>query len=78
MKDAGTIAAHRCWLEIAPSQAAGARRIVFSGSGTTGIDAATLLDMTTGHWYDLNGQKLIKKPTKKGIYIQNGKKVIVK
>ena len=78
VKDAGTIAAHRCWLEIAPSEAAGARRIVFSGSGTTGIDAATLRDITTGDWYDLNGRKFIKKPTKKGIYIQNGKKVVVK
>ena len=78
VKDAGTIAAHRCWLEIAPSQAAGARRIVFSGSGTTGIDAATLRDITTGDWYDLNGRKLNGIPTKKGIYIQNGKKVVIK
>ena len=78
VKDAGTIAAHRCWLEIAPSQAAGARRIVFSGNGTTGIDAATLRDITTGDWYDLNGRKLNGIPTKKGIYIQNGKKVVIK
>lgn len=77
VKDAGTIAAHKCWLEIAPSQAAGARRIVFSGSGTTGIDAATLRDITTGDWYDLNGRK-INMPTKKGVYIFNGKKVVVK
>ena len=78
VKDAGTIAAHRCWLEIAPSQAAGARRIVFSGSETTGIDAATLRDMTTGDWYDLNGRKLNGMPTKKGVYIFNGRKVVVK
>ena len=78
VKDAGTIAAHRCWLEIAPSQAAGARRIVFSGSETTGIDAATLRDMTTGDWYDLNGRKLNGMPTQKGVYIFNGRKVVVK
>ena len=78
VKDAGTIAAHRCWLEIAPSQAAGARRIVFSGSGTTGIDAATLRDITTGDWYDLNGRKLNGMPTVKGVYIFNGKKVVMK
>ena len=78
VKDAGTIAAHRCWLEIAPSEAAGARRIVFSGSGTTGIDAASLRDITTGDWYDLNGRKLNGIPTKKGIYIVNGQKVVVK
>ena len=78
VKDAGTIAAHRCWLEIAPSQAAGARRIVFSGSGTTGISTTDYTDYTDGTFYDLNGRKFIKKPTKKGIYIQNGKKVVVK
>ena len=77
VKDAGTIAANKCWLEIAPSEAAGARRIVFSGSGTTGIDAATLRDITTGDWYDLNGRK-INMPTKKGVYIFNGKKVVIK
>ena len=78
VKDAGTIAAHRCWLEIAPSQAAGARRIVFSGSGTTGVESLTpTLSEGEGDWYDLNGRK-INMPTKKGIYIQNGKKVVVK
>ena len=78
VKDAGTIAAHRCWLEIAPSQAAGARRIVFSGSGTTGVESLTpTLSEGEGDWYDLNGRK-INIPTKKGIYIQNGKKVVVK
>ena len=76
VKDAGTIAAHRCWLEIAPSEAAGARRIVFAG--TTGIDAATLKDITTGDWYDLNGRKLQTVPTAKGVYIFNGRKVVVK
>ena len=76
VKDAGTIAAHRCWLEIAPGEAAGARRIVFSGS-TTGIDAATLRDITTGDWSDLNGRK-VAVPNKKGIYIHNGRKVVVK
>jgi hypothetical protein len=78
VKDAGTIAANKCWLEIAPSEAAGARRIVFSGSGTTGISTTDVTDYTDGTFYDLNGRKFIKKPTKKGIYIQNGKKVVIK
>ena len=76
VKDAGTIAANKCWLEIAPSQAAGARRLVFGS--TTGVDAISLKDITTGDWYDLNGRKLNGMPTKKGIYINNGKKVIIK
>ena len=29
-------------------------------------------------WYDLQGRKLEGKPTQKGIYINNGKKVVVK
>jgi len=29
-------------------------------------------------WYDLQGRKLSGKPSKKGLYINNGKKVIVK
>jgi hypothetical protein len=30
------------------------------------------------NWYDLNGRKLQGKPTRKGVYIQNGQKVVVK
>ena len=29
-------------------------------------------------WYTLNGQKLDKKPTKKGVYIVNGKRIVIK
>ena len=29
-------------------------------------------------WYDLSGRKLSKKPTQKGVYIRNGKKIIIK
>ena len=31
-----------------------------------------------GAWYDLNGRKLVGKPSQKGIYINNGKKTIIK
>ena len=31
-----------------------------------------------GAWYDLNGRKLAEKPIQKGIYINNGKKTIIK
>lgn len=31
-----------------------------------------------GTWYDLNGRKLTGKPAQKGIYINNGKKTIIK
>ena len=35
-------------------------------------------DKARGSWYTIDGQKLSGMPTKKGIYIQNGKKQIVK
>ena len=48
--------------------------------GTTAIGT---LDTETGEidfggWYDMSGHKLSAKPTKKGLYIHNGKKVIIK
>ena len=30
------------------------------------------------YWYDLSGRKLDKQPTQKGVYINNGKKVVIK
>lgn len=41
---------------------------------------AELLGLTedNGAWYDLNGRKLAGKPAQKGIYINNGKKTIIK
>lgn len=32
----------------------------------------------TGDWYSLDGRKFSSKPTQKGIYIQNGKKIVIK
>lgn len=51
-----------------------------TGRGTTAIGT---LDTETGEidfsgWYDMSGHKLSGKPTKKGIYINNGKKVVIK
>ena len=31
-----------------------------------------------GEWYDLSGRKLDTKPTAKGLYINGGRKVVVK
>ena len=45
---------------------------------TTKIKNTNLKNLTNGNWYDLNGRKLDKMPTKKGVYIMNGRKVVVK
>ena len=59
------------------------------GPGNQGDDdngqttAIGTLDTETGEidfsgWYDMSGHKLSGKPTKKGMYINNGKKVVIK
>jgi hypothetical protein len=45
--------------------------------GTTGIRSIDEGQFTNDTWYNLNGQR-IDTPTKKGLYIKNGKKVLVK
>ena len=78
--DEGTIGANKCWLEISNQTAetsANARALVI-GSGTTGIESIHNSQLTIDNYYDLNGRMLQGKPTKKGIYIHNGKKVVVK
>lgn len=65
-----------------PSTAKLARGFAFSGDGeTTGIECITITDEGTGNnrvegIFDLQGRK-VSKPTK-GVYINNGKKVIIK
>lgn len=71
----GTIPANRCYLVV--SSAAGARVLTINhgDDDSTGIENITLSE-DEGVWYDLRGRR-IEKPTKKGIYILNGEKVVV-
>ena len=77
VKGAISADANKAWLEI-PASANGARqlKIVFADATTSIHNSQFTID--NGDWYDLNGRKLDKMPTKKGVYIQNGKKVVVK
>ncbi|MCR5819229.1 MAG: MBG domain-containing protein, partial [Prevotella sp.] len=71
----GTLAANRCWLEIAHTSAAAIRIC----EQTTDIRSLTpALSDGEGDWYDINGRKLSGKPSQKGLYVRNGKKVVVK
>jgi hypothetical protein len=52
-----------------------------NGGITTVIDDALQSNADDGNnaeWYNINGQKLNGKPTASGLYIINGKKVVVK
>ena len=52
----------------------------FDGGEQTGITTTNYTDTTNSDdaWYDLSGRKLSGKPTTKGLYINNGKKVVIK
>ena len=81
VKNKINVAANKCWLTVAKDNDEGmeARSIrIVSGGETTGISGMSTKSGISGDWYDLNGRKLSKKPTKKGVYILNGKKVVVK
>ena len=74
-----TIAANSCWLEVNKSVSQSAPRLIISGGGdTTGINGIVNTAADNEAWYDLNGRKLGSKPAQKGIYIKNGKKVVIK
>ena len=55
--------------------------VLMSSSGeTTGIGTLDTKtgDITLDGWYTMDGRKLEGKPTKKGLYINNGRKIVIK
>ena len=77
VKTALAIAANKVWLEVSRSTS-NARALTIVFSDATGISTTNYTNFTNGDWYDLNGRKLQSVPTKKGVYILNGKKVVMK
>ena len=73
VKATGTILAGARYLDLGGTFA---RRLSI-GSEATGIKAIDNGKWTMDNWYDLQGRK-IQKPTKKGLYIHNGVKEVVK
>lgn len=53
-------------------------RIYFSTVASTGINNITAAQDTSGVWYTLDGRSMDRIPETKGIYIHNGRKVIIK
>ena len=80
VKYAIEIGANKCWLQIGdqPAAARAMTRSIVGGNGTTGIDAIENVTIDNEGWYDLQGRKLQAKPNRGGIYIHNGKKVVVR
>ena len=80
---AASIGAQRAYFKIGSEGAAQARiasfNIGYGDSETTDIhsidNSQWIIDNS---WYSLDGRKLQGKPTQKGVYINNGRKVIIK
>ena len=89
-----SIAPMRAYLKYTPAQAAPARgmsrgasedelpatmRVVIAkaNGGTTEVGSISI-EQNSGEWYTIDGRKLSGKPTKKGLYINNGKKTVIK
>ena len=73
-------AAHKAWLVLPNTNA----REFFGlpGDETTGVGSIDNEQFTihneAGAWYSLDGRKLSGEPSAKGIYVKNGKKIVIK
>ena len=74
VKYAIPVAANKAWLNISNSNA---RVINIVFDETTGIANADRTKSMDDSWYTIDGRK-VNAPTKKGVYILNGQKVVVK
>lgn len=78
---AGTIPAYKAYLQIPtaslPVGAPARLSVVFEDGETTSITPVRNNQKTSDEWYTLSGQRSTK-PTEHGIYIHEGKKVIIK
>ena len=73
------IGKNKAYLQLPTSIFAGTRSIGISyddEDGTTSIKGVKTGDMKSGEWYTLQGQRVVKPG--KGLYIHNGKKVIIR
>jgi len=50
----------------------------YTGSEPSAVSSIEVSAEEKGLWYSLDGKRLSGKPTKKGIYVRNGRKVVVK
>lgn len=77
VEGAGTLPAHRCYIDL--GFVAGTRSLGFDfGDGTTGIDSVESGELKVDSYYDLQGRKHQGTPQRKGVYVKDGRKVIVR
>ena len=75
-----TCLAHKAYLATTSAGEAKSLSISFDDGTTTGISTISGDSQSDGDgsWYTLSGQRMNKKPAQSGLYIHNGKKVIIK
>lgn len=70
--------ATRAYITVPVSGSAQGRQYSFDFNGTTtGIDNVNISGLEDGAWYTISGIR-VNRPAAKGVYIHNGRKVIVK
>lgn len=74
VKATGNIPDSKCYLDL--SSVNPSRGMYGIGDGSTSIRELRMENEGRDEWYDLQGRR-IEQPTKAGLYIKNGKKVIV-
>ena len=74
----GTLPAGRVFLPANGSGRALTRTIVFDRDDIVDFGDSQEKNDDSNQWYDIQGRKLERKPTKKGIYILDGRKVVIK
>ena len=77
LSEAGSIGANKSYLQLPTSSEVRALTWIFEDE-TTGIKTAESSGQSADAWYTLDGRKLDGKPTVHGIYINKGKKVVIK
>lgn len=79
-----TLKACRAYFQFSESAAVSRFVLDFGGGGiTTAIDGQTIHDSLlplpdSEGWYTVDGQRLNSQPTRKGVFIHNGRKVVIK
>ena len=75
-----TLAANKAFLIYEPNGGSSANALSIGGIGMGDFTAITEVDSNRaqGTWHTLQGTRLNGRPTQKGIYIHNGKAVVVK
>ena len=76
VKNPVSIAANKAWISIPTAKSVRAITLVFEKENETGINNVNV--NANDNWYDLNGRKLPEAPKRRGVFIVNGKKVVIK